>query len=51
MIERKHKRTARIGIFAVAHAVYWEQFEGLYDNIMKLYLVAKEQQAQYRTKS
>ena len=35
MIERKHKRTARIGIFAVAHAVYWEQFEGLYDNIMK----------------
>ena len=35
MIERKHKRTARIGIFAVAHAVYWEQFEGLYDNLMK----------------
>ena len=35
MIERKQKRTARIGIFAVAHAVYWEQFEGLYDNIMK----------------
>ena len=35
MIERKHKRTARIGVFAVAHAVYWEQFEGLYDNIMK----------------
>ena len=35
MIERKHKRTARIGIFAVAHAVYWEQFAGLYDNIMK----------------
>ena len=35
MIERKQKRTARIGIFAVAHAVYWEQFAGLYDNIMK----------------
>lgn len=34
MIERKKKRTARIGIFAVAHAVYWEQFEGLYENIM-----------------
>lgn len=34
MILRKNKRTARIGIFAVAHAVYWEQFEGLYDNIM-----------------
>ena len=35
MIERKNKRTARIGIFAVAHAVYWEQFPGLEDNIMK----------------
>ena len=34
MIERKNKRTARIGIFAVAHATYWDQFEGLYDNIM-----------------
>ncbi len=35
MIERKCKRTGKIGIFAVAHAVYWEQFEGLYDNILK----------------
>ena len=35
MIERKFKRTARIGIFAVAHGVYWEQFDGLLDNIMK----------------
>lgn len=34
MIERKKKRTARIGIFAVAHAAYWAQFEGLYENIM-----------------
>lgn len=34
MIERKNKRTARIGIFAVAHAVYWQQFEGLEANIM-----------------
>ena len=34
MIERKKKRTAKIGIFAVAHATYWGQFEGLYDNIM-----------------
>ncbi len=34
MIERKKKRTARIGIFAVAHAAYWVQFEGLYENIM-----------------
>ncbi len=34
MIERKNKRTARIGIFGVAHAIYWEQFEGLYESIM-----------------
>ncbi len=34
MIERKKKRTAKIGIFAVAHATYWGQFEGLYENIM-----------------
>ena len=34
MIERKKKRTARIGIFAVAHATYWEQFPGLKANIM-----------------
>ena len=34
MIQRKKKRTARIGIFAVAHATYWEQFDGLYENIM-----------------
>ena len=35
MIERKNKRTAKIGVFAVAHGVYWEQFEGLLENIMK----------------
>lgn len=34
MIERKMKRSATIGIFAVAHAVYWEQFPGLYEKIM-----------------
>lgn len=34
MITRKNKRTARIGLFAVAHAKYWEQFDGLYENIM-----------------
>ena len=35
MIERKKKRTARIGIFAVAHNTYFGQFEGLYENLMK----------------
>ena len=34
MIDRKKKRTAKIGIFAVAHATYWAQFPGLKDNIM-----------------
>lgn len=37
MIERKNKRTARIGVFAVAHAVYWKQFDGLYNNIMNFH--------------
>ena len=35
MIERKVKRNAKIGIFAVAHGVYWQQFDGLYDKILK----------------
>ena len=34
MIERKKKRTAKVGVFAVAHATYWGQFEGLKQNIM-----------------
>lgn len=35
MITRKNKRSAKIGVFAVAHATYWDQFEGLYENLMK----------------
>ncbi len=34
MIARKVNPTAKVAIFAVAHATYWHQFEGLYDNIM-----------------
>ncbi len=34
MIERKKQRYAKIGIFGVAHGTYWEQFEGLYENIL-----------------
>ena len=34
MIQRRKKRNAKVGVFAVAHATYWEQFEGLYENIM-----------------
>ena len=33
MIERKAKRSARIGTFAVVHEVYFEQFEGLRENL------------------
>lgn len=34
MIERKVNPSAKIGVFAVAHGMYWEQFDGLYENIM-----------------
>lgn len=37
MIKRKNKLTARIGIFAVAHATYWSQFDGLYSKLMGVY--------------
>ena len=30
MIERKKQRKAKIGLFAVVHGVYFDQFEGLY---------------------
>ena len=33
MIERKAKRTARIGVFAVVQEVYFEQFEGLKEKL------------------
>ena len=34
MIERKNKRIAKIGVFAVAHNTYFDQFEGLYETLM-----------------
>lgn len=34
MIERKAQRIGKIGIFAVGHGVYWDQFPGLLDNLM-----------------
>lgn len=37
MIERKKKRIGRIGVFGVAHPVYWEQFPGLLDTLMKFH--------------
>ena len=37
MIERKKKRIGRIGVFGVAHPVYWDQFPGLLDTLMKFH--------------
>lgn len=46
MIERKAKRTARIGVFAVVHEVYFEQFTGLKE---KLFAYHNELLEQIRT--
>ena len=35
MIERKVKRIGKIGIFAVVHGIYFEQFAGLEKNMTK----------------
>ena len=35
MIERKVPRTAKIGVFGVGHAVYWDQFPGLYEKLLE----------------
>ena len=35
MIERKVPRTAKIGVFGVGHAVYWNQFPGLYEKLLE----------------
>lgn len=42
MIERKKKRTAKIGVFAVGHATYWDQFPGLLDNLMGFHETFKQ---------
>ncbi|WP_206109212.1 L-fucose/L-arabinose isomerase family protein [Paenibacillus sp. HB172176] len=34
MLQRLKARTANIGFFAVGHAVYWDQFEGLLEQLM-----------------
>ena len=34
MIERRNQRTAKVGMFAVAHDTYWAQFEGLEESIL-----------------
>ena len=42
MIERKYKRTARVGLFAVGHSVYWGQFEGLLDNLLSYHATLRK---------
>ena len=34
MLERRKPRAARIGVFGVAHPVYWDQFPGLEETLM-----------------
>ena len=33
MIERISMKKPRVGVFAVAHGTYWDQFPGLKDNM------------------
>jgi len=35
MIQRIKPRTANIAVFGVGHAVYWEQFPGLYEKLLE----------------
>ena len=42
MIERKIERKGKIGIFAVAHGVYWEQFPGLKESLENLHAILCE---------
>lgn len=42
MIRRKQRRSARIGIFGVGHATYWNQFPGLLENLMGYHQRLKE---------
>lgn len=42
MIERKNKRTAKVGVFAVGHKTYWQQFEGLLSNLMQYHAEFKK---------
>lgn len=37
MIRRLKERTARVGVFAIGHTTYWQQFDGLLDNLMNYY--------------
>lgn len=42
MVERLKQRTARIGVFGVAHPVYWDQFPGLEEQLLKYHDDFKE---------
>ena len=35
MISRRRPLEAKIGVFGVGHAVYWDQFPGLYEKLMQ----------------
>ena len=42
MLQRLKKRSAKVGLFAVGHDTYWNQFEGLLDSLMGYHAVVKE---------
>ena len=35
MIGRRKPLYAKVGVFGVGHAVYWDQFPGLYEKLME----------------
>ncbi|MBT3379130.1 MAG: L-fucose/L-arabinose isomerase family protein [Lentisphaerae bacterium] len=41
-IERRKPLTARVGLVAVGHHTYWDQFEGLLDDLMSKFGVLKD---------
>ncbi len=41
-IERRKKRTARIALFGVGLYIYWPQFEGVLDNLLKYHAELKK---------
>ena len=42
MLERKVQRKAKIAFFAVGHATYWGQFEGLLDSLLAYHADVKK---------
>lgn len=46
-VERRRPLTARVGLVAVGHHTYWDQFEGLLDELMNKFGVLRDRVAGY----